>query len=141
MINGGVYDHLTLERAENLGNGRISQSIGENNSLVLLGDCNTREVTILRGAITSVEEGPCDNFYSYAPVVGPNASIDLAQGADLHVLVAMAVSQGAAELNPSEYFFEFDIFFGRQGLSVGRRDRFNLLCGCALYYPNSPGAS
>lgn len=141
MINGGVYDNLTLERAENLGNGRISQAIGENNFLVLLGDCYTREVTILRGAVTSSEEGPCSTFFQYAPVVGANTSIALSQGADLHELVALATAGGATELNPSEFFFEFGVFFGRQGLTVGRRDRFNLLCGCGLYYPNSPGAS
>lgn len=144
-INIGVNDRTSLGPATNLGNGRVMQVISEDTSHVLLGDCNTREATILRGTPTQVAETSCGPDHEFASLTGDDAMLSLAQGADLHALVDIATAAGAIEKNPLKTFFEFDIFFSEHGYNddyaVTQKDRFDLLCGCAIFYPNSPGAS
>jgi hypothetical protein len=139
-INAGVYDYLSLGQATDLGNGRVQQVLEDTDgSLVLLADCNTREVTILQGAATEVGETSCGPDYSYAPITGDNAPMSLSVGANLHELVDLAAAQGMTEIDPNDYFFSFRSNEG-PGQAVGRKDRFDLLCGCKLRYPDSPGA-
>lgn len=139
-INIGVYDNDSLGPVRTTGNGRIYQAITEQQSLVLLGDCNTREVTILRGPGTLIGETSCGPDFSFAPIVGDDAVFDLAQGDDLHELVDLAKSQGMREIDPVKRFFEFAVNYGDQEQhEVGGRDRFDLLCGCKTFYPNSAG--
>ncbi|MCA3509728.1 MAG: hypothetical protein IOC80_13745 [Rhodobacter sp.] len=138
-INAGIYDELSLGPATDLGDGRVQQVLNEpDKSRVLLADCNTREVTILRGAETEYTETSCGRFYSYGPVTGDDAPMSLSVGANLHELVDLAAAKGIAEIDPNDYFSRFRAREGR--VAVGRKDRFDLLCGCKRLYPDSPGA-
>ena len=152
--NIGVGDHLSLGQAQDLGNGRISQSIsdrrfsqvaGHSDTRVFLADCNTREATILLGPVANEHDFGCGPTYDFEPLIGPAAAIDLTTGDDLHQLTEVAEAAGARELNPLEIFFKFNISVSSRGFDdvydVGRKDRFNLLCGCDRFYPNSAGAS
>jgi hypothetical protein len=139
-INVGVYDDWSLGPATDLGNGRVQQVLEETKqSQVLLADCNTREVTILQGAEAEFIDTSCGRLYSYSPVTGANAPISLSVGTNLHELVDLAAAQGMTEIDPIDYFFRFTSNEG-SGQAVGRKDRFDLLCGCKLFYPDSPGA-
>jgi hypothetical protein len=142
-INAGVYDNLSLGPVTDLGNGRIQQVLGEvGQSSVLVADCNTSEATILLGAVTATDDSnTCGPFYTYADLVGENAMMSLAVGANLHELVDLAVARGATEINPLEYFFMFSKAWESELYPVPRKDRFDLLCGCQLYYPRSAGAN
>ncbi|MCA3447251.1 MAG: hypothetical protein INF93_11125 [Rhodobacter sp.] len=138
-INAGIYDELSLGPATDLGDGRVQQVLEDTEkSHVLLADCNTREVTILRGAEAEFIETSCGRFYSYGPVTGDDAPMSLSVGADLHELVDLAASKGITEVDPNDYFFRFSAREGR--VAVDRKDRFDLLCGCKRLYPDSPGA-
>jgi hypothetical protein len=141
-INAGVYDNLSLGPVTDLGNGRIQQVLdGSDQSTVLVADCNTSEATILLGAVTTTDDGnSCGPTYTFADLAGENAMMSLAAGADLHELVDLALAQGATEINPLEYFFMFSKAWESDLHPVPRKDRFNLLCGCQLYYPQSAGA-
>ena len=143
--NIGVYDQLSLGRAQDLGDGRIFQTVGDSGTRVFLADCNTREATVLRGPIVSEYETSCGPSFDFESLTGATATIDLTSGEDLHELVEVAEAAGAFELSPLEMFFKFDIFLSSRGFDdeydVGRKDRFNLLCGCGRLYPNSAGAS
>ncbi|MFN7268765.1 MAG: hypothetical protein ACK5UA_07170 [Cereibacter sp.] len=139
-INAGIYDNLSLGRATDLGNGRVQQIVDdENQSQVLVADCNTREVTILRGARDEGADTSCGMLYSYGPVTGDKAPMSLSVGANLHELVDLAAAKGLTEIDPNDYFFSFSSQDG-PGQAVGRKDRFDLLCGCKRLYPDSPGA-
>ncbi len=139
-INVGVYDDWSLGPATDLGNGRVQQVLEDTDqSQVLLADCNTREVTILQGAKAEFIETSCGRLYSYGPVTGDNAPISLSVGADLHDLVDLAAAKGITEIDPVDSFFRFTSNEG-SGQAVGRKDRFDLLCGCKRFYPDSPGA-
>ncbi len=138
-INIGVYDGRSLGRATDLGNGRVQQVLeNTDRSHVLLADCNTREATILQGAVTEVEESSCGLAYSYAPITGDNAPMSLSVGSSLHELVYFAALHGMTEIDANDHFFRFRSGGGWQ--PVGRKDRFDLFCGCKLFYPDSPGA-
>ena len=137
--NVGVYDGWSLGPASDLGNGRIQQVIEESNlSTVLLSDCNTREATILRGVGTVGEETSCGPSVLYAPVTGEQAPMSLSVGSNLRELVELAAAHGITEDNPNDFFFTFETRMGDK--PVGRKDRFDLLCGCKLFYPDSAGA-
>jgi hypothetical protein len=139
-INAGIYDNTSLGQVTDLGNGRVQQVLEDTEqSRVLLADCNTREVTILQGAKTDSIETSCGTLYSYGPVTGDDAPISLSVGANLHELVDLAAAKGVTEIDPNEYFFSFSSSKG-PGQAVGRKDRFDLLCGCKRIYPDSPGA-
>jgi hypothetical protein len=139
-INAGIYDELSLGPATDLGDGRVQQVLNEpDQSHVLLADCNTREVTILRGAEAEFIETSCGRFYSYGPVTGDDAPMSFSVGANLQELVDLAAAQGMTEIDPNDYFFSFRSNEG-PGQAVGRKDRFDLLCGCKRLYPDSPGA-
>lgn len=138
-INAGIYDELSLGPATDLGDGRVQQVLNEpDQTRVLLADCNTREITILQGAEAEFMETSCGRFYSYGPVTGDDAPMSLSVGANLHELVDLAAAKGITEIDPNDYFFRFSAREGR--VAVGRKDRFDLLCGCKSLYPDSPGA-
>jgi len=137
MINGGIYDYISLGRAEDLGNGRVMQAVNDDPSLALVTDCSTREATVLRGVYTEWREGPCGDYQEPRPL---SDIVTLRAGTDLHDLVDLAAAGGAIEVNPLEFFFTFELI-GQGRFDVARRDRFDLLCGCGLFYPDSPGAS
>ncbi len=140
-INAGVYDALSLGPATDLGRGRVQQVLGgQDQSRVLLADCNTRELTILQGAVTRTTETSCGPISEYADLAGENAMMPLDREANLHDLVDVAAKRGVTEINPLEYFFKFTKPWETEQYAVSRKDRFDLLCGCKLYYPGSPGA-
>jgi hypothetical protein len=140
-INAGVSDYLSLGPATDLGNGRVQQVLGgRDQSHVLVADCNTRELTILRGTETITGEDSCGPTRFYADLAGENAMMSLALGANLHELVDLAAEQGVTEINPLDYFFMFNRDWESEQHAVGRKDRFDLLCGCKRLYPDSAGA-
>lgn len=141
MLNGGVHDNLTLSAAEPVGEGRVTHAIGTDGTLVMVADCATREATILRGPLTESGETTCSPYFSYGAITGPGGLVTLAEGADLSALVDIAEARGASELNPVSFFFEFTRDWQTERHPVGRRDRFNLLCGCTVFYPDSAGGS
>ena len=140
-INVGVWDNYSLGGATDLGNGRVQQVVNDDKSMVVLADCNTREATMLRGTATQIGETSCGPIYEYASVTGPKAIVALNQGETLNDLVEIVDVAGVTELNPVEQFFTFTDFPHSNRYDVSRKDKFNLLCGCDVYYPNSPGAS
>lgn len=138
-LNVGVYDGYSLGPAQGLENGRVYQEINGNDFEVLIGDCNSREVTILLGPATQVGENTCGPEYDYAPLTGPRSAFSLNRGDDLHDLVKQLEEAGGVENNPQDLFLRFEAKNGKKH-KVGRKDRVDLLCGCKLYYPDSPGA-
>lgn len=145
-INAGVYDRISLGPAIDLGNGLIQQVLGEqftgesDQSRVFIADCNIREVTILRGKVTSTAETSCGPIDTYADLVGPNAMMKFEGSASYKDLVDLALSKGVTEISPSEFFFKFSKDWETELYPVGRKDQFDLLCGCKIYYPDSLGA-
>jgi hypothetical protein len=134
--NGGVYDNLSAGNAEDLENGRVLQRVNETDHSVLLADCGTREVTMLHGPFAYDEDSLCGPMSFFDPLVGDNAIMSMSAGATLRELVDLAVQHGATEQNPIEVF-NTDPW----GDPVDPKDRVDLLCGCQLYYPDSPGAN
>lgn len=140
-INAGVKDWKSLGPARDLGNGVIQQVLGnEDQSRVLLADCNIREATILRGKVTSTTETSCGLEFTFAALDGQNAMMRFDSGASYQELIDLALAKGAAEISPSEYFFKFSKDWETKLYPVSRKDRFDLLCGCKLFYPDSAGA-
>jgi len=147
-INAGVFDGLSLGPAIDLGNGVIQQDFGavqrwddlEENARILLADCNIREATILQGKVTSTQESSCGPIDTYADLAGPKALMKFDTGASYHELIDIALSKGVTEISPSEYFFTFAKPWETERYPVSRKDRFDLLCGCKLFYPDSAGA-
>lgn len=138
--NIGVYDYISLGRAEDLGNGRIQQVIGDSDQAqVYLADCNTREAIILVGKATRTGLTSCGPMYDYAALAGENAMMSLSQGKDLHALVSIGAALGTTERNPIDEFMSFDLDFGETRHEVGDKDRFDLMCGCKIFYPDTPG--
>ncbi len=141
VVNGGVYDELSLGPAIDLDKGRILQVVGGSaKSHVLLVDCNDREATVLRGTETITGETSCGPISTYADLAGGKAMMSLDGGANLQELVTIAAIQGVTEIKPSEFFFMFSKAWESELHAVGRKDRFDLLCGCKLHYPDSKGA-
>ena len=142
MINGGVGDWTRLDAAMNIGNGRVQQRINGSNSVLLLADCNTREATVLTGPQTeTVINAPCAPYYEVSALIGEGAKISMTSGENLRQLATSVVEAGGSATNPNEYFFTFKINGVGESYEVGREDRFDLLCGCNVFYPNSAGAS
>lgn len=142
VINGGVHDTLTLGPAEALGNGRFQQVLGGDQTRVYVGDCNTREATLLLGATLETFNTSCGISSTYTDLAGPNAMMSLAEGENLHELVAIAEAKGARELNPLTVFFEFTYpWQAKPSYPVGDKDRFDLMCGCKRFYPDTPGGA
>ena len=143
VINGGVYDTLTVGRAEPLGNGRFQQVVGDHSlSRVYVADCNTREATLLLGAVIETVQTSCGPDHRFADLAGPDAMMSLAEGDNLHELVAIAQSKGIRELNPLTVFFEFTYpWESKPTYAVGDKDRFDLMCGCKQLYPGTAGAA
>lgn len=140
-INVGAYDDISLGPAKDLGNGLIQQDLGgPDQSRVFIADCNIREVTILQGKVARTEETSCGPMDFYADLAGANAMMTFDGRANYQDLVAFALSKGVTEISPSEYFFKFSMSYEAALHPVGRKDQFDLLCGCKLYYPDSPGA-
>ncbi|MEM7241857.1 MAG: hypothetical protein AAF429_06700 [Pseudomonadota bacterium] len=142
LTNGGVLDNIELDSAVSLGEGRFYQTVGiDRKSKVLVGDCNTREVTVLLAPHTLGDDTSCGPELEFKDLVGERSVLSLTAGEDLHELVALAKAKGARELNPINEFFQFKINYGdEERHKVGRKDRFDLLCGCKIFYPESKGA-
>ncbi|MEJ8560966.1 hypothetical protein QTO30_06850 [Yoonia sp. GPGPB17] len=139
--NINVDDVESLGAAQDLGAGRVLQSVSKTDSTALLADCNTRELVVLVGPSTIVGETSCGPRAVFSPILGPAAVFDLSRGEDLHQLVSLAEVAGLGAFDPNKRFFEFyNGLFNSNLNEVGGRDRFDLLCGCKVYYPTSPGA-
>jgi hypothetical protein len=137
--NGGVNDRLTLGPAIKLENGRLYQIVNEDAGQVLVADCKTREATVLVGRFIPVSEDSCGPYGTNAPLVGDRSQFSLDAGADLQDLVTLASTKDAREQDPIYRFFRFS---GKNDkvYKVGRKDEFDLLCGCKIFYPRSRGA-
>ena len=142
-MDAGVYDDYTLGVAKDLGNERVFQSVGGEDSLVLVADCTTREATMLLGPVIHVNYGICSNSTFRGSLAGGGAVVSLSQGDRLNDLVEATKAAGGSEIDPIKEFFVFtpinsEKFQGQY--KVGRKDRFDLLCGCKIHYPDSAGA-
>ena len=134
--NAGLTDHISAGPAEDLGSGRVYQRVNGQDHFVMFADCNTREVTLLWGPPTpSAAEEVCGFFDDYEPLVGDEALLPATTGESLLEFVAAARELGATERDPIKYINETS-----SGKPVWRRDRVDLLCGCKIFYPESPGA-
>ncbi|MEO0991483.1 MAG: hypothetical protein AAFX00_11090 [Pseudomonadota bacterium] len=147
MKDGGLRDSLSLGPAEDIGNGRFFQTINNQDWHVLLGDCATGDLTVLKGRATPALliqscEQPKDR---HDDLVGERAAFALSEGNDLNALRAVASNHGATAADPEEVFFQTrmrDLATGEfVSHQVGPRDRFDLLCGCKALYPESKGAN
>ncbi|MFQ6552852.1 hypothetical protein AAD018_010980 [Aestuariibius insulae] len=134
--NAGLTDHISAGPAKDLGSGQIYQRVNDQSYFVMFADCNTREATLLWGPPTpSAVEDSCGYYDGYEALVGDDAILSRTTGGNLHEFVAAAKDLGATELNPIKYLNETP-----SGKPVWRRDRIDLLCGCRIFYPDSPGA-
>ncbi|SFJ27980.1 hypothetical protein [Jannaschia pohangensis] len=136
FTNGGGSDNLSGGDAVDLGNGRVAQSLLYNNVAVLVSDCQSREATMFyapvdesKGPFTTC--GPTD----FLTTLGPDAIVDLSAGATLTELVEIVTPAGLRETDPIRA-----LNTAPWGKPVPRKDRIDLLCGCKLFYPDSPGA-
>ena len=140
--NAGVYDQWSGREAENIGHGRIAQRLWGSRSALIV-DCNTREATILEGPSVQML-GPngealsdsCGPTYFTYDIIGPEAVVSLAAGANLTEMIATAVAAGSRESDPVERYL-----MDPWGEPVWRKDYLDLTCGCRIFYPDSPGAS
>lgn len=140
-INVGVHDLISLGPAMDLGNGLIQQDLGgPDQSRVFIADCNIREVTILQGKLARTDATSCGPMDFYADLAGANAMMNFQGRANYKDLVDTALAKGVTEISPSEYFFKFSKIWEDELYPVGRKDQFDLLCGCKLFYPDSAGA-
>ena len=134
--NGQIGDSLSAGGAEDLGNGRVLQRVNRQESRVLVVDCNSREATLLEGPGIVVGSDSCGPTVIPDDLVGERAIMSLTVGDTLQELVQLAEQRGVIELDPIEYFN-----IDQYGEPVWPKEHINLLCGCLLYYPDSPGAS
>lgn len=139
-VNIGVFDVTALGPAQSFGNGRIVQKVDEDDSKFLIADCRTRELTVLQGRTTETHETSCGPQFEFGSLLDKSSGFDLRDGENLSQLVAFAKENGARELNPHKLFYEFNLVGHSKRYAVGRKDRFDLLCGCKIYYPDSKGA-
>jgi hypothetical protein len=135
FVNGGVFDNIRFTPANDLGQGRVYQTyVGwEDEALVV--DCNSREAIILVGPIEPDVITNCGDWVS-SPLIGPDGVVTLQEGSNLHELAAHVRSLGGGFRDPNRELNETP-----WGEPVWRRDRVNLLCGCNIFYPDSPGAA
>jgi hypothetical protein len=136
FTNGGIYDGLSGDVAEDLGNGRVMQRLGSDNNSVLVVDCNAMEATILIGnPVPDAVSDTCGGYAEYLDVTGPNAIASLKAGSDLAELVQIFAAAGASEASPTAVLNK-----DPWGRNVPVRDRIDLTCGCRLFYPDTQGA-
>jgi len=133
---GGVNDDLRGDDAVDLGGGRVAQNLFYNNFAVLVSDCESREATMFYAPVDE-SKGPFSTCGpdDFLPTLGPDAIVDLAAGATLTELVEIVKPAGLREADPIRA-----LNTAPWGKAVPRKDRIDLLCGCKVFYPDSPGA-
>ncbi len=144
MSNVGIRDRVKTGAAMALGGSRFYQVIdhGEGQVIdVIVGDCASREVI----RVFSFEEWSIEKLDSACNLVGrepvsllePNGPFSLTEGstiAELKTHLSAYSDQVTIDENLEPLLLD-DL-----GKKVPKKDRFDPLCGCKLYYPDSPGA-
>ncbi|MEJ1991995.1 MAG: hypothetical protein P8X50_09870 [Maritimibacter sp.] len=133
--NGGLDDLFSAGPAEDMGNGRVVQMIDESRALVI--DCNGRELIEIAGPLvanTSEFISCCDPMEVNAAVRKPAGPLTLKEGDTLDGLRAAARAVNA----PIDEDIAW-LFHDRYGKPYRQKDRVDTLCGCKLFYPDSPG--
>lgn len=147
FVNAGIDDNESGGDAFDLGNGRIAQLMNGHDYMALIVDCNASEATMLRGDVLpdrSISVCITDHDI-FEPVVGADADLSLSAGESLAELVNLAAAVGWLASDPewslNTYpWDERDAQGQRINAPVWPRDRVDLLCGCRIFYPDSPGA-
>jgi hypothetical protein len=144
-FNGAGERNLSAGRAINLGDGRIYQqgpiywaSDYVEGGEVLVVDCNTLETVVLKGqALVDSSCGPVRY-----PLAIVDSIADLTEGDSLTELVDFVERNGGIALDAGDYFNE-TYLADDGGYSVANlpADSVDLLCGCNIFYPDSPGAT
>jgi hypothetical protein len=148
FVNGGTFDNHEIVRglpAEDIGNGRISQifetvrTCGRQETL-LFAECNTREAVLINGAAKGGEQ-TADGLVLPMPVAGAHEA----------TVYAILAPNGEVRIGPQATVTSVTSDAEREGVVIHRdlnlylsnmrpRNRFDPLCGCKIYYPDSAGA-
>ena len=148
FVNGGTFDNYEIVRglpAEDIGNGRIFQILetvrtcGRQETL-LFAECNTREAVLVNGAAKGGKQST-DGFVFPMPVAGAyEATVDAILAPNGHVRVGpqatVASVTSDAEREGVVIHRDLNVFLS----NMRPRNRFDPLCGCKIYYPDSAGA-
>ncbi len=144
FTNAGLHDGISAGPAKRLGNNRFFQVMGTFDgkvSDILVGDCNTREVIRLVSRVDPSTEtagtscGP--EFSGVLPILKPEGDFTLKEGKSVADLVILARASSNVRVDEALETILLDGLEKR----LPRKDRFDLLCGCKLYYPDTPGAN
>ncbi|NSX56611.1 hypothetical protein [Parasulfitobacter algicola] len=128
--NGGVEDWLRLGPAQDVGNGRVFQTYGSETAIVT--DCKNNEFIHLFGKVNELQSTTCGAYLELSIYLPPKGSFDLAHGATLQEFASYAQAEGMGIDRPTaEHLYN----------SPRRRDRFDIFCGCKIFYPDSAGAA
>ncbi|WP_170409240.1 hypothetical protein [Ruegeria atlantica] len=123
--NGGDQDWIQGGASLDLGNGFVGQKIDRSVNVI---DCNNRTGINISGPVVGLTScGPSIDVDEIWPL--PTGLVPTAEGrlADL--------AERASRRDLAVYFDVNERFKTEK-----RKDRFDQLCGCKLYYPDSPGA-
>ncbi|CAN1566784.1 hypothetical protein MCELHM10_02954 [Paracoccaceae bacterium] len=122
--------------AVDVGNGRIAQKIVSSEVCfpfehLLVVDCNSGESTLILGAPKPEAEGSYLGGAYIEYIQPPNGPISLGPQTTVDALIATARSNELEVVEDARTFLE----------GTRKRDRYDIGCGCDLYYPQSPGAA
>jgi hypothetical protein len=129
--------YFTGRAAVDLGDGRVAQRLTEGYTCfaeerLMMVDCATSEVVTFDGRDdleTEYAAGAGARLISL--IQPPHGPVALAPGVDIPQAIGMAQSGGIA----------FSQTLLNDIASMRTRNRFDPFCGCALFYPDLPGAS
>lgn len=137
--NAGLWDRHSAGPAVSLGNNRFYQIRGQSPdvvSSVLVADCQEREVIGIDRYHNVRPEDSCSLAADPLPLLSPEGPLTLKEGKDLSELSRIGESEGTIVVNQELK----DLLETPWGKPMPSKDRVDLLCGCRLHYPDSPGA-
>jgi hypothetical protein len=124
FVNGGLYDYESGEAAYDLENGRVAQMLSGDRAL--LADCKTGDTALVLGKM--VGETTCGPYFDLSPYIYPKGKLKLNFGASLDEFIERARADG------------YEVDRGPLGQDGAKRDHFDELCGCKVFYPESAAA-
>jgi hypothetical protein len=124
FVNGGIFDEESAQAAFDLGDGRVAQPFSADR--MLIAECATGNTAMVLGKV--IGETTCGSSYQLSPFLYPEGNLRLDGGSSLDDFIEKARANG------------FDVFRGPFGQSQIKRDQFDELCGCKLFYPEIAAA-
>lgn len=125
FVNGGDQDWIEGGASVDLGNGFVGQNIERSVNVV---DCNNRTGINISGPVVGMTScGPSIDVDKIWPL--PPGLVPKVEGRLAELAIRASRRDLAVQYDLNERF-----------KADRRKDRFSQLCGCKLYYPDSPGA-